>query len=352
MSVILNGTSGITYNDGSNTPAANVTTLFGPSITDTSNVIQIFSGTRVYGNSGIKTTQKYYKSNPGSSGILTSSGSFVVPAGVSQVKIVAIGGGGSGGGGTGRTNNTGPYTGGGGGGAGAAATYTLSISGATTIYYNIGAGGASVGGRDGGYSGAVPGNAGGDTWVSLNSNGSSPLCYAKGGGGGGSSIYASDYTKYATGGSGGTVTSGTSLFSGQNGGVSFFAALNSYGVSSAYIQLNGGGGDGGQGYIIIPNPAIDQNSATTITQSGITVAGGQGNDSGGVFNDGYGNAYLGHNGWPVNGYNGYFNALSGSATQGYGSGGGGGGKDNEYWGGGYVNSGAGYTGCVYIYWGD
>lgn len=89
--------------------------------------------------------------------------SWVVPAGVTQIKVEAWGGGGRGGS---HVSTSGER---GGGGGGAYASSTISVTPGQTYYIAVGVGSNNNV------------NPGLDSWVSLNTNGSSPVVLAKGG---------------------------------------------------------------------------------------------------------------------------------------------------------------------------
>jgi hypothetical protein len=92
----------------------------------------------------------------------TNSGSFIVPAGVTQITMKAWGGGGKGGN---RDSNGGRS---GGGGAGAYSESTITVTQGETLYYFSGQGSSNS-------------QPGGDSWASRASNGSNPILLAKGG---------------------------------------------------------------------------------------------------------------------------------------------------------------------------
>ena len=136
----------------------------------------------------------------------TTSGSFVVPAGVTRLKVEVVGGGGAGG-----THSTQP---GGGGGAGGRATIWLSgITPGTAIPVTVGAGGQPSSG---------PGNGGNGQSSSFGS-----YVSATGGDGGG-------------GGSGSGTPSGGQGGTGVGGAVSYAGSWGGDAIPSA-----GRGGDGG-----------------------------------------------------------------------------------------------------------
>lgn len=139
----------------------------------------------------------------------SGAGSFVVPPGVSSIKVEVWGGGGAGAG----TNANGAGAGAGGAG-GAYAVKTFSVTECASISYSIGTGG--FGTLNG------PANSGNDTWFSSNA-----LLLAKGGQG------ATAFTSPGTGSSAGCI--GDSFLPGSNG-------LNPTAGTSS-----GEGGSGGSG---------------------------------------------------------------------------------------------------------
>ena len=124
----------------------------------------------------------------------TNSGSFKVPAGVTQITVKAWGGGGKGGD---RDKNAGRS---GGGGAGAYSESTITVTPGETIYYSPGMGSTTTA-------------AGQDSWVSRASNGSSPLLLAKGG-----NSVAKNTTNGASGGLAVQLGSSINGSDGENGG--------------------------------------------------------------------------------------------------------------------------------------
>jgi len=83
----------------------------------------------------------------------TTSGSFVVPAGVTSVKVEAWGGGGAGGGVNGSNSQT--RTGGGGAGGAYVVNNSVSVTSGATISVTVGSGGTGVS--------AANGNSGGNS---------------------------------------------------------------------------------------------------------------------------------------------------------------------------------------------
>jgi hypothetical protein len=92
----------------------------------------------------------------------TNSGSFIVPAGVTQITMKAWGGGGRGGSTSARDIRAG------GGGAGAYSESTLTVTPGETLYYLSGVGSNTT-------------DPGEDSWISRASDGSNPILLAKGG---------------------------------------------------------------------------------------------------------------------------------------------------------------------------
>lgn len=151
--------------------------------------------------------------------VFTASGNFVLPQGVTQVRVRVVGGGGGGGG-------CGSGLGGGGGGAGGYAEGVFTLSPGTVVPVSIGAGG--VGGGQ-----ATPGGVGGSS-----SFGS--WCSASGGGGGGAG-------SLAAGGGGGGGFGGVLQIAGGFGsdGEAGGMAFPGDGGASAF----GGGGRASNGYV-------------------------------------------------------------------------------------------------------
>ena len=83
--------------------------------------------------------------------VITASGTWTAPAGVTQVTVYAWGGGGAGGG----VNNGGSEYAGGGGGGGAISVSTVTVVPATGYAVTIGAGGPANSGADGGNGGTT-----------------------------------------------------------------------------------------------------------------------------------------------------------------------------------------------------
>ncbi|GGC78539.1 hypothetical protein GCM10011508_02500 [Flavobacterium lutivivi] len=189
----------------------------------------------------------------------TTSGSFVVPAGVSSVKVEAWGGGGAGGGVNGSNSQT--RTGGGGAGGAYVVNNSVSVTPGATITVTVGAGGNGVSAGDG--------NPGGNSIFA-----STTPVTANGGLGGilgdGSPQHGSGAavnTGTRNGGSGGT---GSNSVSGAGGG----GAGNTGSGSNASGGTSGNGGTGDSGSTSGGNGASgitstgNGNSATTLSGGG------------------------------------------------------------------------------------
>lgn len=179
----------------------------------------------------------------------TNSGSFTVPAGVTQITVKAWGAGGRGGS---RDRNSGTS---GGGGAGAYSESTISVTPGETLFYSSGIGSTTT-------------NPGGDSWISRNANGSNPILLAKGGN-----------------------SAGVNSRTGASGG------LASQGIGT--IRSNGGNGssgndDGGRGGNA-PNGGTGGQGGTSSNSDG-TNGTNPGGGGGGAKTNGNGNTRNGGNG--------------------------------------------------------
>ena len=260
--------------------------------------------------------------------IFTSSGTFTVPSGVTQVSAVCIGGGG----GASGSPGTSLYSGAGGGGGGLAYG-TFSVTPGESLTISTGLGGA-------GASGTNPGGDGSDSIISRASSAVN-LLVANGGGGG------------INGGPGGT-SSSTGGASGSSGGNERDGG--GYGGSGGSSNNNNGGGGGGGagGYSGNGGNGGIGNSGVGGGGNGGGGGGGGGQSVGGSQNNGGGG--VGYNGIGSNGVGGAINnpgtggsgGSSGGATGVGGSyGGGGGGAEDD------TNriGGSGGPGVVRIIWG-
>lgn len=176
----------------------------------------------------------------------TSSGTFTVPAGVTEV-FVRIWGGGAGG--SGGHGGGGTYAGGGGGAGGYAEKLVTGLTSGGDITVTVGSGGA---GGAVGSSGASGGTSSFGSHIS-----------ATGGSGG---------NPYGVGGTGGTGSSGDLNFTGGTGGVRGFA------VSST----DEFGGHGGAAPLAIGNPGDDSTVQGTAASGMQPAAGGAGGRSSGT----------------------------------------------------------------------
>lgn len=235
--------------------------------------------------------------------VLTSSGTFTVPAGVRSIDVFLVGGGG--GGGAGEYSGSSPYYSGGGAGSGYTNTIkSIAVTPGLACPYTVGAGGA------GGTGNAGNGRSGGVSSITINGTSYS----ANGGNGNGTG---------ASGGKGGSGGGGSSEYkpgSGGNGGSN--GSDGGYGTSSNGKPNTGGKGGSGQG---TTTRAFGENSNTLYAGGGGAGAGyydyyesggtsyyptaGSGGDGGG----GRGGGRLGSN---------YTGASSGIANTGGGGGGG------------------------------
>jgi hypothetical protein len=234
--------------------------------------------------------------------VFTSSGTFTVPANVSNVIIVGCGGGGGGGGG-GASN--GAAGGGGGGGVGAnpfVVTLPVTSGGGYTV--TIGAGGSA--GAAGVYGGGGAGGSGGAGGTTTFGSG---LRFFGGNGGVGGVMNGA-------GGSGGTTGTGIGFFTSGGAGGNYHAAGNNGGNGAA--SNYSGAGTGGTG-------------------GGATAGGGGGGGGAGLGVGGFGGA----GGGGTSGSNGA------SGIYCAGAGGGGGGDDNTNSGG---AGGSGGGGFIEVYW--
>jgi hypothetical protein len=271
---------------------------------------------------------------------ITTGGTWVVPTGITSVRVLVVGGGGGGG-------YAGPADGGGGGGAGGilySTAYTVTPGASVSV--NIGAGGAGASGGDGtngtsttfGTLIAVGGGGGGG----LNGTG-----FGHGGGsGGGGCGYNSGVSGNHAGGAG---TSGQGNSGGgageynSGGGGGGYAAVGQWTEMHVGIQSVPGKGGTGLTIILPTNSAIYPYNATThtygtsFTATSLQVGGGGGGGQG--FSLAPGGA--GNGGGGAGGVQGVAGA-SGVAQS--GGGGGGGGTNNSVLG----NGGNGGSGVVYI----
>ncbi len=178
----------------------------------------------------------------------TGAQSYTVPAGVTTISGLTVGGGGGGAGSDGTQNE-----GHGGGGGGALSYGTFTVSGGTILSLNVGAAGAAgaAGGNDGGNGGASTIIISGTTHLSAG-GGSGGLERSTAGGAGGVSGGVSR-TAGGNGGTGGAATGNDT--GGGGGGAGGYSANggNGGGIGAGVSSTGGGGGGGGatnagQGY--------------------------------------------------------------------------------------------------------
>jgi hypothetical protein len=278
----------------------------------------------------------------------TGSGTFSVPSGVSNARVVVIAGGGGGG-----TRNSGPGSagtdGGSGGGAGGMIDHpAFPLTPGGSVSYSVGAGGA------GGSGGQVPGTKGSDsTFSTLTAigggfGGCGPLSPnpggpgGSGGGEGGGGGTPAGPTPTSMGGSGGGGGTGVqSLQPGASGtfGYGFPGAHN---LAPSPHTGSGGGGAGATGAVGGSGQVGTGGTgrSSTVTGSSVTYAGGGG--GGGGDGGGYTPGGSGGSGGGGSGGNRDTNGSGGSSNTGGGGGGGGGGP------GGGGSGGAGGPGIVII----
>jgi hypothetical protein len=182
---------------------------------------------------------------------MSGSGTWTVPAGVTSVNYLVVGGGGGGGGGV----STGA---GGGGGGGSVKTGTLSVTPGDELTYTVGAGG---GGGIGNASTSGDGTAGGDS--------SFATIIAKGGGRGYNNYDKNSSLVYGHGGSG---QSGDTPTTGGSGGGLRDNTQISQGPPIVYSSSGaggGGGGAGGDGITSPPNPQASTAGVGDNTRGGL-----------------------------------------------------------------------------------
>jgi hypothetical protein len=238
--------------------------------------------------------------------LFQNSGTFTVPAGVTQIRVVAVGGGGGGGG-------SGANGGGGGGAGGRVAAGLFAVSPGASLTVTVGGGGAR------GVAGAV-GSAGGDSGVT-------GYLTAVGGGGGGSGATAGGGVGGTGGSGGGGGGSGSANAYGGRGGVGG-------GAGQAGSAAGGAGGTWGSflGLVSGANWNVGGGGYATSARSNLNNGGGGGGGLG--LTDIMPGASGGSTGGNLSG-------AGGRGGYGFGAGGGGGGGDS-------AQGGSGYPGAVYI----
>lgn len=244
---------------------------------------QIVGSVGSSGGSGIANYQKF-----------TNSGTFTVPAGVTNIKARGIAAG-AGGGGGGSTSGATLQSGGGGGAGGSIIDIEISVTPADTLTITIGAGGTA---GSGGASGGAAGTGGGTGGTTSIVDGATTLLAALGGVPGvgsaansvtvvGGGIWAGVTTNITAAG----ITAGTGGGSAQVSGYPMLAVVGGSGggaanatplgggggnaqLSSSYLKQNNGGTSGG-------SATTSGVSGTTATQPGCGGAGGGGGANGG-----------------------------------------------------------------------
>lgn len=168
----------------------------------------------------------------------TGSGTWTVPDGVKRFKVTLVGGGGGGG----NTQALAAHSGSGGGTGAVTIKFYNTVSGTTTLSYNVGVGGT------GGGTGTAAGGMGGNSNISY----SNTWAFANGGLGGGQSASGSVSGGAGGGTSGGEI--GINGFTGFSGGIA--TASNSvlgrgattpfgWGAGGAHLlEATGGSGEG------------------------------------------------------------------------------------------------------------
>jgi len=162
--------------------------------------------------------------------LFTSSGTFTVPTGITQVKVTVIGGGG----GVGGTNASGYVVGGGGGGGGGSIRLVTGLTPGDTVTVTVGAGGTAATDTAGGSGGTSSFGA---------------FCSATGGSGGGRRLSSVD-TRFvpgataAVGGAAGTGSSGD-INVGGTVGVALLVTSGTNSCPASVLYIGMGGGNGG-----------------------------------------------------------------------------------------------------------
>jgi len=171
--------------------------------------------------------------------IFTSNGTFTIPTGITQVKVMAIGGGGGGAG------NTGGGGASGGGGGGCAIKWLTGLTPGNTLAVVVGTGGnGGAAGANNGISGNNSSVASGTQTIStITANGGTNGITGNAGGGAGGTASGGDLNIGGGGGGYGYITTGNP---GGHGGSSFLAGQTNDGSGGPGQsgQLYGGGGAG------------------------------------------------------------------------------------------------------------
>lgn len=231
----------------------------------------------------------------GSSGprvtVITSSGSYSIPSGATQLRVTCVGGGGGGGGGGSATSAI-AQAGGSGGAAGATSTQVVSVGSNSSLAVTVGSGGAGgSGGAAGGNNAGQNGASGADTTVS----GSGILVRGGGGPGGKGAAGAStsNVNGAAYGGQSGDFVAGATAGCGGESSLAGGAPTESSGGGGGgggQSNVSSGGGGGGAGDGATGGSAGAKASASTssgagggsATSAGAGGGGGGGGTSGGA----------------------------------------------------------------------
>lgn len=251
---------------------------------------------------------------------------FTVPAGVTEVSAVCIGGGGGGGGNNGVS---GPGASGGGGGGLAYGTFTVTPGENLTV--RVGTGGSA---------GTNSSNAGNGNISDIRRN-TTTLLYASGGTGG---LSNSTNSSYRNGGG----FAGTEVDGGGNGGDGGGAGNNFAGAGGG--GAGGYGGNGGRGQNVAVNSGA-QNGTAGAGAGGLAINNappGANSGGGGTGVDGQGNSGTVGSSSTVTGSSDSYSTLAPTAAAAGIPGGGGGGTEDDT----AANGLTGGLGCVRIIWGQ
>jgi len=173
--------------------------------------------------------------------VFTSSGTFVVPAGVNRLEVEMWGGGGGGGNGSMGTGNPG----GGGGGAGAYSVNYFQVTPGASYTVNVGGGGIS-GGGSGGTSSLVDSSTNTVLSAGGGGGGTAPSDNSPGGGGRGGQQNGSSVTFQSANGQGGALNTGGAQ-SGGTGAAAVRGGMGGWSNGNFNGCVPGGGGAGGPG---------------------------------------------------------------------------------------------------------
>lgn len=229
----------------------------------------------------------------GLSTVLTSSGSYAIPASATMLRITCVGGGGGGGGGGAATSSI-AQAGGGGGAAGTASTQVVPVGANSSLTVTVGLGGpGGSGGAAGGDNPGGSGGSGGDSTVT----GIAVSVRGTGGGGGrgaaAASIVATRGTPYGgpsgsftadiTGGSGGgsSQAGGDPIAGSPGGGGGGGAAAGGLGGGSGGAGSASSSGNAGASGASSGPSGIGGSSATDLSGGGGGGGGGGGASGGG-----------------------------------------------------------------------